>query len=250
MSQIVWKVTGDTHADFSRFYLLNKMAEEENCHYNVIILGDMGVNFWLGERDKVLKKRIVANYPHLTFYGVRGNHEARPRSVEGMALTYDEAVEGFVYSQKDYPSIKYFQDGCCYKINGYLTLVLGGAYSVDKDYRLAKKAQGLYGGWFEDEQLSPEERERIFHHMKDRTYDLILSHTCPISWEPRDLFLSFIDQSKVDKSMEIWMDQLRQNIEYRVWLFGHFHDDRVCAHGAQMLYHTIQDLDEIMEYWK
>ncbi len=32
--------------------------------------------------------------------------------------------------------------------------------------------------------------------------DIVLSHTCPLRYEPTEVFLPFIDQSKVDKSTE------------------------------------------------
>ena len=34
------------------------------------------------------------------------------------------------------------------------------------------------------------------------SYDLVLSHTCPIIYEPTDLFLFVVDQSTVDKTTE------------------------------------------------
>ena len=56
--------------------------------------------------------------------------------------------------------------------------------------------------------------------------DGILSHTCPRKYEPIDIFISGIDQSKVDKSTEDWLDELEDKIKYRKWYCGHFHVDR------------------------
>ena len=69
------------------------------------------------------------------------------------------------------------------------------------------------------------------------TWDLVLSHTCPIIYEPTDLFLSFIDQSMIDKTTERWLGQIEYNLDYKLWMFGHHHSLRVYPEyqGKQML---------------
>ena len=151
--------------------------------------------------------------------------------------------------EMEYPHIYYLIDGYEYKFNGYKTLVCGGAYSVDKWYRLERKAAGYYSGWFENEQLSQEERDKIMEIAAGQSYDLILAHTCPWEWEPRDLFLSCVDQSTVDDSMERWLTELLRACQWNIFLCGHFHDDRTLAPHAQMLSTSIQNLYDIMEYW-
>ena len=244
-----WWITGDTHGDFSRFYKLNN-AVPENETWGVIILGDAGVNFWLTKRDKKLKYRICDQYPKLRFYCVRGNHEARPEDIEGMAEMFDGDMWEWVYYEPQYSNIRYLKDGVDYLIGGkYHTLICGGAYSVDKYWRLEKQAAGFYGGWFANEQLSQKEMKRISAKATGQSYDLILAHTCPYEWMPRDLFLSCVDQSSVDNSMELWLGELLQKCQWKVFLCGHFHDDRTLAPHAEMLSLGIQNLDDIMEYW-
>ena len=127
---------------------------------------------------------------------------------------------------------------------------MGGAYSVDKYWRLEKQSAGFYGGWFANEQLSQEERDMIMGKCRGGSWDLVLAHTCPWEWEPRDLFLNCVDQSHVDDSMERWLGELLQAIQWKVFLCGHFHDDRTLAPHAEMLSLGIKNLDDIMEYWK
>ena len=244
-----WWISGDTHSDFSRFYKLNEAVPEDEV-WGVIILGDAGLNFWLNKRDKKNKYRICDKYSKLRFYCVRGNHEARPEDVEGIEVIWDEEVNDKVYWEPQYPYIKYFIDGFDYIINGYKILVCGGAYSVDKYWRLEKQAAGFYGGWFANEQLSQEERDNISQLVAGQEYDLILAHTCPYEWMPRDLFLSCVDQSTVDHSMELWLGELLQQCLWKVFLCGHYHDDRTLAPHAEMLSLGIKNLDDIMEYWK
>ena len=241
-----WYVSGDTHSDFSRFYKLNEAVPEDEV-WGVIILGDCGLNFWLNKRDKKNKYRICNKYSNLRFYCVRGNHEARPEDVEGMKEVFDEGVFNWVYYESQYPNIRYLKDGVEYLIGGrYSALVCGGSYSVDKWYRLERQSMGYYSGWFANEQLSREEMENITKTFKNKSFDLILAHTCPLSYQPTDLFLSFIDQSKVDNSMELWFEDLIQQIEFNKFLFGHYHQDRIINEKARMFYSDIINLEQIL----
>jgi 3-oxoacid CoA-transferase subunit A len=102
-------------------------------------------------------------------------------------------------------------------------LTIPGAYSIDKFYRLQKGFS-----WFEQEQLSERERNRGLSLLtaSNWTCDLVLSHTCPIMFEPTDLFLSVVDQSMVDKTMERYLGGIEYNLDYRAWCWGHYHQYR------------------------
>lgn len=241
-------LVSDTHGDFSRFYKINHLVPEDE-KWGVIILGDAGLNFWLSKKDKKNKYRICQKYPKLYFFCVRGNHEERPENIDTMKKLYLENIKGEVYWEPEYPNIFYLIDGNEYKFGDYSAIICGGAYSIDKYYRLERQAAGGYGGWFPQEQLSEEERNTIINNCRDKSYDFILAHTCPWEWEPRDLFLSFIDQSKVDESMELWLSEFVKAVNYKVFLCGHFHDDRILAPHAEMLSLKIKPLDDIMRYW-
>lgn len=62
---------------------------------------------------------------------------------------------------------------------------------------------------------------------QDGCFDLVISHTCPKIFEPRDLFLASIDQSAVDKTMELYLDEIETSLSYSRWVWGHYHDDRL-----------------------
>lgn len=229
--------TGDCHNHFERF---DNFYETITTPVGMICLGDFGVNYYLNKQDKKNKDELYSKYPLITFYCVRGNHEARPQDVKGMEEIYDENVHGMVYYEPQYPNIKYFKDFGAYQISRYKVGVIGGAYSVDKQYRLLNGWQ-----WFPNEQLSYLEQDQCYNLFKENDFDLILTHTCPYDWRPTDLFLSFIDQSKVDSSMEDFLNNIKE-ITNAHWGFGHYHDDRLVRPGAIMLYHKIISLDEMM----
>lgn len=238
-------LTGDTHGAelLIRLFNLRQTIDEgiKPSSVGIIILGDVGLNYYLDGRDKKLKKK--ANSFGYQIYCVRGNHEARPKDIETMVKVYDEEVQGIVYYEPNFPNIKYFQDFGEYKIFNYKIAVIGGAYSVDKEYRLLNGWQ-----WFCNEQLSLQEQEEAFALFKDEEFDLVLSHSCPYAWRPTDLFLSFIDQSKVDTTTEVYLENLKEMAfkSWGRWAFGHYHDDRLVRPGAIMLYRKIISLDEMM----
>lgn len=230
-----WLVTGDTHGDMSRFDTIDYSPNPGMI--NIIILGDSGCNYYGGKEDADIKNKL--NKTRANFYLVRGNHEERPENVSGMIKTYDETVDGMVYLQYEYPHIKYLMDGGIYNINGLKTLVIGGAYSVDKYYRLAMGYK-----WFSEEQLTSDEMAAITEKVKGQKFDLVLTHTCPLDWKPTDLFLK-----EVDQSMEIWLNDLKNEIDWKIWLFGHYHSDRLERPHVQMLYKNIENLSDIWDRW-
>ena len=56
--------------------------------------------------------------------------------------------------------------------------------------------------------------------------DIILSHTCPYKYIPREMFLEGVDQSMVDNSTEYFLDEIEKNTKYNVWYCGHYHTDK------------------------
>lgn len=136
-------------------------------------------------------------------------------------------------------------DGGFYSLGDKKALVIGGAYSVDKYYRLANKWQ-----WFSNEQLNENERKNIYDslldYLKNDSVDLILTHTAPIEFEPTELFLNCLNQESVDKSMEKWLQTIYDIIpDSCCWLLGHYHGDMVMAENVFMLYNKIIDLNLI-----
>lgn len=252
-----WLVRGDTHGNFT--WMVNGCLNGyEPCETAIIILGDASFNFYLNKSEQRHKKEINERGYH--FYCVRGNHEERPQNIPSMKRVYDNEVNGYVYMEEEYPNIRYFLDWGEYKINRYRCLVLGGAYSVDKNWRLSRVGlteetnDPKKSGWFIGEQLTADEMNECnlwLNTLSDITFDFVFSHTCPKKYQPVDKFLSFIDQSTVDTSMEDWMDKINQKIRVNcAWLWGHFHDDRIEAPHKEMYYYNIEELDTIANRWK
>ena len=205
-------ITGDTHGDFSRLYGIE--FKENDI---LIILGDSGINYYLNKNDLRLKDELKKF--KCKFFCIQGNHEQRPENISSYNET--EMFEGKVYIEPDYPNLIFAKNGEIYNLNEKKVLVIGGAYSVDKDYRLLKGYQ-----WFCDEQLTVDEQDDILQKYKGKAVDIILSHTCPLKYEPTETFLEYIDQSKVDKTMESFLDKIEEAVTYDKWYCGHYHIEK------------------------
>ena len=205
-------ITGDTHREFSRLYTLYGTEEDM-----LIILGDAGINYCLNSRDEELKDYL--SHFGIKLFCIRGNHEERPENIP----TYREVemFGGTVYIEDEFPNLIFAKDGEEYNIGGYSILVIGGAYSVDKRRRLRHGWT-----WFKDEQLTEEEMARIFEKVQGKHYDMVLTHTCPYKYEPREVFLHDLDQSRIDKTMEHFLDRVEESIDYDKWYCGHFHTEK------------------------
>jgi 3-oxoacid CoA-transferase subunit A len=238
-------ITGDTHGLNARRIdlLLNTVPELNPEETALIVLGDSGLNYYLDRKDKQHKREVEERGIYL--YCVRGNHEARPKDIPDMKLVQDDFVNGTVWMEEDYPHIRYFTDWGIYNIMGLRTLVVGGAYSVDKHYRIQRGWR-----WFENEQLADFEMDACYRNTKDGHFDLVLAHTCPKSWQPTDLFLNCIDQSSVDDTMERWLDKLMNKIDWDLFLFGHYHADRIELPHVEQFFEAIESLEDIKNRWE
>ena len=184
----------------------------------MIILGDAGINFYGGWRD-LHKKEFISKLP-ITLFCIHGNHEQRPATIP----TYSEQEwhGGIVYVEAQFPSILFAKDGEAYDLNGLQAIAIGGAYSIDWMLRIPGRS------WWPDEQPSPEIKSRVEAKLQqlDWMVDVVLSHTVPLKYEPVEVFLPGIDQRKVDKSTEQWLDQIEDRLQYSKWYAGHYHTQK------------------------
>lgn len=219
---------GDIHGDFKPIRAFHSRITQlipKEDKIVLILLGDFGGNYFFNYRDEEFKKKL-GTY-NIEYFVIRGNHEERPSICmenNPNAWHMETYFGNLVYVENSYPYIKYALDHpTAYLINKHLTFVIPGAYSVDKLHRLRN---GM--SWFENEQLTPLEMMRGRYLAENlEKCDIILSHTCPVCYEPTDLFLSQVDQSTVDKTMERYLGEIETKLQYKLWCFGHFHAFRI-----------------------
>ncbi len=218
MRKGLFYITGDTHGDFTRIEHFCERFRPTGDD-TMIILGDAGFNYYGGLRDAAAKQSM-ARMP-FTIFSIHGNHEMRPGTIPSYHIV--EWNGGKVYVEDEYPNLLFAIDGEVYNLDGHQTIVIGGAYSVDKHYRLARG-----WNWWPDEQPSPETQARVEQVLAERDWqvDVVLSHTVPLKYEPVEVFIPGIDQSRVDKSTETWLDGIEDQLRYRHWYAGHYHTEK------------------------
>ena len=228
-------VTGDKHRNFASVELFCKRAKTTKKDM-MIVLGDAGINF-TGTKDDQIYKQYLESLP-ITFMFVRGNHEMRPSQITYQTSYHDEGeIHGLFWAEPEYPSLLFAKDGAFYTYideNSVVQpiFVCGGAYSIDKQYRLSRNLK-----WFSDEQLTKVEKQWIMKYLK-RTHIFtnpslsheklfILTHTCPRSVVPHHALLPGIDKALEDWSMEEFFDEIKSELGEKpfTWYCGHFHVD-------------------------
>lgn len=226
-------VTGDPHGHFEQ------LREFDNSNHLtrddvIVVLGDACVNARGVWHDR--KPRHVISKMGATLLCIHGNHEKRPATLP----QYHEMQwrGGTVYVEDEWPNCLFAKDGEVYDLDGLQAIVAGGAYSVDKMYRVS---HGM--PWFPDEQPSPEIKAAVEARLDvlDWHVDLVLSHTCPYKYRPTEMFLPGVNQEGVDSSTEEWLDALEDRLDYKRWYCGHWHTDKTID-KLRFLYHTVEPL--------
>ena len=171
---------------------------------------------------------------------IHGNHEIRPASIPSYRTKQWNG--GTVWVEEAFPRLLFAMDGEIFDLEGLRHLVIGGAYSVDKFYRLARGY-----GWWPDEQPSQEIKDKVIQTLDACGWqvDTVLSHTCPYPYEPREAFLPMIDQSTVDDSTEKWLEEIERKLKYDHWFCGHWHIDK---HIDRMhfLFHSVEAAPQLL----
>ena len=213
-----WFITGDKHREFNGVEDFCASAQTTKDDV-LIILGDAGVNYDAGAGDLGLK-RSLTKYP-ITLAFVHGNHEMRPWEVPGYKLIDSPFGEGKVWFDEKFPNQYFFDDGI-HTLGDKTALIIGGAYSVDKYYRLMNGHR-----WFASEQMDEITKKKILDATAGRHFNYVFSHTCATNYIPRDMFLSGLDQGTVDRSMEDFLQTVFNQVTFDKAYCGHWHTDRI-----------------------
>ena len=230
-------ITGDKHRCF------DKLIEFCKTHHLrqkdvIIILGDSGFNYYGDQRDDKLKAKLAQ--VKVTLFCLHGNKENRAHNIPTYGVR--SFCGGKVYYEPQYPNVFFAIDGEIYNFCGREFIVVGGAHSVDK-YRCLQEELPY---WY-DEMPSCETKrivEEKLSQMGNRIYG-ILTHTCPISYLPEEMFISTgraqherknprkAKKRKkkeypldIDRSTETWLESIKENNQFDIWYCGHYHVDK------------------------
>lgn len=239
-------MTGDIHGDIFRLADISYYCEKHQTTTDdwMICLGDVGLNYYGTKSKKEIKIKNEAAKLPIKMFCIHGNHERRPNETDGYkkVLLRDGAIRGLMWWNPDYPNQYFAMDGLIYNITtserDIKALVCGGAYSVDKYYRLQNG-----WNWWPDEQPDWLAKKLTMNSVEQTNIDIMLTHTCPLRFVPTELFIDGIDQSTVDQSTEEFFDEIYEQFpadHKPMWYFGHFHGDKYTDDYVMLFYDIIE----------
>lgn len=244
-------ITGDTHADFSRFEE-NKFPIQSEMTKNdyIIICGDFG-GVWNYIVESIYEKHWLdwLNNKNFTTLFVDGNHENFER-------LYNYPVEewhgGKVHKIRE--SVIHLMRGEIYDIDNNKFFTFGGARSHDirdgilnideyeKIYEYRKR--GAYFrirdySWWDLELPTEEEMQNGIKNLEKANYkvDYIITHCCLTSIQ------TLLNPSYKKDILTDYLQGVSEKCEFKKWYFGHYHDYRQVNSQFTLLYENIVPLE-------
>ena len=216
----------------------------------VIICGDFGGVWNKGKENKEEKYLMdwLAAKPFTTLF-VDGNHENFDRLY---AYPVEEWHGGRIHKIR--PSVIHMMRGQVFEIEGKSIFTFGGASSHDidggilepEDPDFKKKKRKLDVGWlpyrinhiswWRQELPSQEEMEEGRKNLAahGNAVDFIVTHCCASSTQ----ILLGGSMYRPD-TITAYLEEILQNIKFRKWFFGHYHDNRNVNARELLLYEQI-----------
>lgn len=225
-------VCGDIHGYFN--LLVNKICVQYQLKDTlVIVAGDCGFGF---ERKGVYENMVRRNSKRMNeannrIVFIRGNHD-NPAYFDGRTFAHKRFI-----AVPDYSIVK---------ANEHTILCVGGAISIDRNYRLAAWKQNRrrlqYNDKGEEDVLAPNyywsneapklDDEALSLLLAENNIDTVITHTAPSfcelqsksgleSWAENDI--SLLDDIQQERSTmdEIYNALKEQPLTH--WCYGHFH---------------------------
>lgn len=232
-------VTGDIHGDPTRLSTTNFPEQKEMTKDDyVIICGDFGLIWnYKGEDDnEAFWLDWLDSKPFTTLF-VDGNHECYDRLDK---YPVEQWHGGKV--QKIRPSVIHLMRGQVFDICGKKFFTFGGASShdisdgildmndpnwkyeakrLDSEGKYMYRVKGL--SWWDRELPNEDEMNEGIQNLKrhNNNVDYCISHCAPAS------IVALIGHGLYQQDkLTVYLESIRQNIDYKAWLFGHYHINR------------------------
>jgi len=208
---MIW-VTGDTHRKIDSDKVFNTTKVKNNDY--LIIAGDFGF-VWYNEEDRkgfYEDIRLLDNLNKLgfTILFIDGNHENFDMLSN---FPYKNHFGGKVQVLR--PNVFHLCRGELYKIEGKRIFTFGGAVSIDKNLRVEGHS------WWSQE--VPKYSEFLHgHDTLDKCgnkVDYVITHCAPTR------VLYYLDATYREDSVTQGLDTFVDRVEFRKWIFGHYHKD-------------------------
>lgn len=206
-------VTGDVHGELDISKLNNskfKAQKDMTKSDYLIVAGDFGLLFSGTKQELYLRNEL--NNRKFTTLWVDGNHENFDM-LERYPVT--EWCGGKVH-QID-TSIIHLMRGQVYEIDGQKVFTMGGAASIDAEWR----TEGL--SWWSQELPNVQERDEARRNLEanNNQVDYVITHTAPSNI----VNLVTLYPEKAEDPSVVFLDEVQRKVKFDRWYFGHFHVD-------------------------
>lgn len=245
-------ITGDTHADFRRFGAKHFHVPEGSV---IIICGDFG-GVWNDSASERYWLEWLEEKPYTILF-VDGNHENYDL-LNSYPVT--EWNGGKVHVIRN--NVIHLMRGQIFDIGGVRFFTFGGARSHDisdgilsmddpdvkeKIARLNRE-QALFRidhlSWWKEEMPSETEMAEGLANLEKagNKVDCILTHCAPTSIQ------DVISRGMYEHdALTDYLDQVRQRCSFKIWFFGHYHDNEMIGQKFIMLYGMIAPLSDFLK---
>jgi hypothetical protein len=134
-------------------------------------------------------------------------------------------------------SIFHLKRGEVYNIQGHKIFAFGGGASIDKNRRIENIS------WWRQEIPSHAEMQYGLDNLEKHDFkvDYVLTHTCPKSIIRN---IPYINEDKLKDATTDYLDIVKEVTTYKMWYFGHFHDEVVIDDKYVCQYYNIVELGE------
>ena len=215
-------ITGDTHGNIDCQKFNNPYFPAAEGDY-VIICGDFGA-VWDGTEEEQKLLDWYNDKPWTTLF-CDGNHD-------NFDLLSKYPVEewngGKIHRIR--PKVLHLMRGQVFTIEGKTFFVMGGASSIDKEYR----TEGL--NWWAEEIPSLCEMDEGFANLEKVRYkvDYVITHSAPTT------VLTSINPTYKTDAVTRYLETVRQTVKFGWHYFGHYHIDKdFLNYKATCLYNNI-----------
>lgn len=199
-------VAGDSHGDGRYVQYLVESADDNGCEL-IIQLGDFGL--WPGKfGEQFLADADVAlAEANLDLWWLDGNHEDH-----GQIQAWSTEPNFYEQPKRVTDRISYLPRGYRFELGGLHFLALGGAWSIDKDFRTA------HVDWWPQEELTEADVRRATQD--SAPIDVLLSHDMPALDEAYAHFPWMAEGGSQNRS---YVQHVASALDARLHLHGHMH---------------------------
>jgi hypothetical protein len=210
-----------------------------------LVCGDFGIGFWNGRYWSEETFYDFLSEQKYTVLFVDGNHEDFEKL---NSCPVEIWCGGKVHKIRK--NVIHLMRGEVYNIEGNSIFVMGGGYSLDKDFR----TEGV--SWWPQEMPSEEEYHNAIVNLErvNNQVDYIITHTAP---SETVYYLSTIRSLGIKNNvieelpLTTFLDGIQHKVTYQHWYFGHFHVDVELWRNQTAILSSVRELKtgKIIRQW-